>query len=164
MTSEVIPPVREGDATLRMLTAADLPLTLAWRNHPDSRAWFLSTAVLEPHQHELWFEAYQRREDDYVFIVEVDQTARAQVALYNISPAGAEFGRLLVDPDARGQGFSHRVIALCIRAAKERLALPKLTLEVKQDNVAALRAYDRAGFTEVRRDSQGIVHMEVRLT
>ena len=112
MTSEVIPPVREGDATLRMLTAADLPLTLAWRNHPDSRAWFLSTAVLEPRQHELWFEAYQRREDDYVFIVEVDQTARAQVALYNISPAGAEFGRLLVDPDGPSPWQGDRPVTL----------------------------------------------------
>lgn len=95
----------------------------------------------------------------------LDQTARAQVALYNISPAGRSSGGCWSIRTRAVGGFSHRVAsALCIRAAKERLALPKLTLEVKQDNVAALRAYDRAGFTEVRRDSQGIVHMEVRLT
>ncbi len=163
MTSAGMRPFVDGDASLRMLVDADLPQTLAWRNHADSRYWFLSTDEISEDQHRAWFSRYLARSDDYVFIMEVDGRPLAQVSLYGIAAGEAEFGRLLVDPDERGRGLAHRATQLCLRVAAEELALHRLVLEVKGDNEPALRAYHRAGFAERHRSPDGVVHMEIEL-
>jgi diamine N-acetyltransferase len=154
MTAEVLSPIVDGDAELRVLTAADLPLTLDWRNHPDSRPWFHSTAPITPDQHAAWFARYLERADDYVFVIEVAGEPVAQVALYDVADGTAEFGRLLVNPQARGRGISHRATQLCLRVADEVLGLTQTHLEVKRDNVRAIRAYEAAGFEAVE-DADG---------
>jgi RimJ/RimL family protein N-acetyltransferase len=155
MTAEVLSPIVDGDAELRMLTADDLPLTLAWRNHPDSRRWFHSTAPIAPDDHAAWFSRYLNRADDYVFVIEVAGEPVAQVALYDIANGTAEFGRMLVSPEARGRGISHRATKLCLRVADEVLGLSQTHLEVKRDNVRAIRAYEAAGFQAVQ-DADGL--------
>jgi len=164
MTQARISRVVEGDATLRMLSALDLPQTLAWRNHSDSRRWFHSTEVIAPEQHQSWFGNYLERDDDYMFIVELAGAARAQVAVYGIDRYDAMFGRLLVDPAVRGQGLGHRATLLCLRAAGDQLGLRRLVLEVKHDNAPARRAYERAGFVELGRDAAGVIQMQALLT
>ncbi|MBX3193959.1 MAG: GNAT family N-acetyltransferase [Microbacteriaceae bacterium] len=149
MTSASLAPVAGDRGVLRMLGEADLPLTLAWRNHPDSREWFHSSAVIAPEQHEAWYRGYLERDDDYVFVMEADGRPVAQAALYDIGSGSAEFGRLLVDPAARGAGHSHRVIALVLRVADEVMGLDELRLEVKTANARAIGAYERAGFSTV---------------
>lgn len=146
-----------------MLAEGDLPTTLAWRNHDESRRWFLSTDPITLHDHRAWFERYLQREDDFVFIVDVDDTPRAQVAIYNIVHETAEFGRLLVDPEWRGHGFGHLATTLALRAASEALGLRTLVLEVKRANTPALRAYQRVGFIESDRTDDDVVRMTVEL-
>jgi RimJ/RimL family protein N-acetyltransferase len=145
MSRAELVPVVDGDATLRMLTRSDLALTLAWRNHPSSRIWFHSTDEISFAGHRSWFERYLDRDDDHVFILERAQQAVAQVALYDIRDDSAEFGRLLVDPGARGRGHALRATLLCLRAA-DALRIRRLHLEVKADNAAAIRVYEHAGF------------------
>jgi RimJ/RimL family protein N-acetyltransferase len=146
MTSAELSPVVQDDAVLRLLIEADLPVTLGWRNHPESRGWFHSTGVISPDQHRQWFARYRERDDDYVFVLELAGTPVAQTALYDIAGGSAEFGRMLVDPDARGRGISHRAIALCLLVADGPLDLRELHLEVKSANARAISAYERAGF------------------
>lgn len=146
MTKAVVAPLVDGETTIRPLERHDLPLTLAWRNHPESRAWFHSTELIAPEQHEAWFGKYCDRLDDFVFIVEISREPVAQVALYDIADGRAEFGRLLVDPGARGRGISHIATGLCLRIADEALMLDEVHLEVKRDNSRAIVAYERAGF------------------
>lgn len=147
MTSAVIDPLVGDGAVLRMLAPSDLASTLAWRNHDASRIWFHSTDPISEETHRAWFARYLENADDYVFILEVAGTPVAQAALYGIADGTAEFGRLLVDPDARGLGYSRRAIAMCLQAADDVLGLDHLHLEVKPDNVRAIRGYQAAGFT-----------------
>lgn len=146
MTSAILKPITADDAVLRMLGSADLPLTREWRNHAESRGSFHSTSVITPERHLAWYQAYLERDDDFVFVMEVDARPVAQAALYDVAGRAAEFGRLLVDPAARGAGLSHRVIGLCLRIADEAIGLDHLYLEVKPENARAIRAYERAGF------------------
>lgn len=147
MTRRGLPTITEGGLTLRPLRAEDLALTRAWRNHADSRRWFNSTDEVTEEGHLAWFQSYLERHNDFVFITEADGTPIAQSALYDIADGEAEFGRLLVSPDARGRGYAHAVTALTLRCADEQLGLERVRLEVKPDNVRAIAAYVRAGFT-----------------
>jgi RimJ/RimL family protein N-acetyltransferase len=131
---------------LRPLGREDLDMTRAWRNHPDSRRWFNTTAELSEEGHRAWFASYEQRDNDYVFITEIDGVPVAQSALYDVNGSAGEFGRLLVSPEARGNGLSHIVIGLTLRCADEILGLEALRLEVKADNDRAISAYQRAGF------------------
>jgi RimJ/RimL family protein N-acetyltransferase len=81
-----------------------------------------------------------------MFILEASGRAAAQVSLYDAAGGSAEFGRLLVDPAQRGRGLSHRAIALCLHIADDVLRLAEVHLEVKGDNLRAIRAYEAAGF------------------
>jgi RimJ/RimL family protein N-acetyltransferase len=146
VTSATIAAIVDGDATLRMLAEADLPTTMAWRNHPESRRWFHSTAEVSTEQHAEWFRRYLERDDDYVFVLEIGGAPVAQVSLYDVRGGTAEFGRLLVDPAARGRGISHTAVALCLRVADGVLDLSETHLEVKPDNTRAIAAYETAGF------------------
>lgn len=146
MTRAQIVALTEGSATLRSLSAGDLPLTLAWRNHPASRRWFHSSNEIALADHIAWFERYLERDDDTVFVLTIDGVPAAQVSLYDIADGSAEFGRLLVDPDARGRGAGRLACRLCLRVADEVLRLDDLRLEVKADNASAIRIYLELGF------------------
>lgn len=142
-------PLTDGAGTLRSLRESDLPTTLAWRNDEASRHWFHSNDRVAWSDHAAWFQRYRLRADDHVFILEIGGEPVAQVSLYDIADGSAEFGRLLVDPQARGRGAGLLASALCVQAADEVLELRSLHLEVKSHNDAAIRIYERLGFAVV---------------
>src|SRR5262245_28182771 len=94
---------------LRLLEAADLEMTLAWRNQDHIRRWFFYADVISWAMHTSWYEQYKTRDDDFVFIIEETRTLQkpvGQVALYHVDwvEKRAEYGRLLIGaPDARGK-------------------------------------------------------------
>ena len=165
MNPKSVEPVLAHGVTLRPLNEDDLPTTLAWRNHPDSRQWFLTTDEITWDQHRQWFENYLVKADDVVFVLDDGERLVAQVALYNLDDQSAEFGRLLVAPEARGQGLSHVAVELCLRVADEQLRLDNVVLEVRQDNARAIAAYERAGFVRddsARRAADTVVYVRRR--
>jgi diamine N-acetyltransferase len=144
---------------LRLLLAGDLPRTLAWRNQDHIRRWFFFSDPLTPEQHAAWFEQYQERDDDFVFIIEDVQGSRApvgQVAIYHIDwPARrAEFGRLMIgEPSAAGKGLARAATELVLRIAFEDLALDEVYLEVFANNAAAISIYEKSGFKLTDQDA-----------
>jgi diamine N-acetyltransferase len=144
---------------LRLLLAGDLPRTLAWRNQDHIRRWFFFSDPLTPEQHAAWFEQYQERDDDFVFIIEDVQGSGApvgQVAIYHIDwPARrAEFGRLMIgEPSAAGKGLARAATELVLRIAFEDLALDEVYLEVFANNAAAISIYEKSGFKLTDQDA-----------
>ncbi|MDO9452521.1 MAG: GNAT family N-acetyltransferase [Stagnimonas sp.] len=64
---------------------------------------------------------------------------------------GASFGRVysvVVSPEARGQGLGDRLIATAERAARAE-GRHRLRLEVRADNTAARRLYDKRRYRDV---------------
>ena len=156
-----------GPVLLRLLTEADLPMTLRWRNQDEIRRWFFYNKVLTLEQHQGWFEKYQGAEDDYVFIIEDAEAGCpvGQVSLYHIDwQAGqAEFGRLMVgEPSARGKGIGLAATRAALEVAAQ-LGLKKVYLEVLTDNTRAYAIYESAGFVLARTDDQSH-YMEVELS
>lgn len=161
MTSAAFAPIVDDNGELRLLEERDLPLTLSWRNHSDSRRWFHSAEIISDQQHRAWFQRYLERSDDYVFIFVNDELPVGQAAIYDIADGVATFGRVLVDPEQRRRGISHRLVAACLAAADTRLSIERLHLDVMLDNAAAIRVYEAAGFRidESREAPQGSIAM-----
>lgn len=168
MAKPELPPLRSQRVSLRLATADDLPTTLTWRNQPEVRRWFFHSSVIEPDQHVIWFEKYLQRDNDLLLIIEEIELLNrpvGQVSLYDIdySMQRAEFGRLLIgDLAARGLGLADVATAMVLRIAKEILLLEEIYLSVYANNDAAVRIYEKNGFT-VQSSEHGILHMSVSL-
>ena len=151
-----------GNATvqLRLLTSADLELTLGWRNRDDARIWFKNSGILTLDKHRAWFEQYAERDDDFIFVVEADRKPVGQASVYRVDWRGgtAEVGRFLAAPEARGRGYIGQACAELVRFCAASLGLNSIYLEVKENNERAIRIYRRNGFEETNR-SEGIIEM-----
>lgn len=147
-----VAPLVNGRVRLRLLEEADLPMTLAWRNQDDVRRWFLTSGVISPEQHRLWYEQYKARDDDFVFIIEESETLKrpvGQASLYDVDwVAGrAEFGRLMIgDVEARGLGLAGLATRSLVDAALDAWNLNEVYLEVLETNALALAVYRACGF------------------
>ena len=142
-----------GDAfCLRLLCAEDLPMTLAWRNREDIRVQFIHSDIITWEQHLAWWQQYQAKNNDFVFIIEETQQLHrpvGQVSLYNIDleKREAEYGRLMIgDNEARGKGLARRATELLIAWAFDTLKLKRIHLEVFKNNTTAVNLYRQCGF------------------
>jgi RimJ/RimL family protein N-acetyltransferase len=157
MSKRFIEPLVDGRVRLRLLEERDLPLTLAWRNRDDIRRWFFKSDVIAPGQHRAWFDRYQQRDDDFVFIIEETETLLrpvGQIALYDVDWAGkrAEFGRLMIgDQAARRCGLARLATTVLVDDALTRWGLDEIYLQCVADNDRALAVYTACGFEETAR-------------
>lgn len=164
-TKRALPPVQNETIRLRLLSEADLPLTLAWRNQAEIRRWFFHSAELGWEQHRGWFEKYLARDDDFVFIIENLQTGQAvgQVALYHIDwqTCRAEYGRLMLgESAARGKGFARAATRLVCQLGFGTLDLAEIYLEVYEDNQKARAVYTACGF-QLNQVKDGVAYMSL---
>jgi len=70
----------------------------------------------------------------------------ALVLLFRSGSERARIYSLAVDPAARGRGVAAALLAAAEEAARNRRC-KQLTLEVRNDNAAARRLYEKAGFS-----------------
>lgn len=150
-----VAPYRYNDVELRLLKRDDLPMTLAWRNRYDVRMWFNTSDIIGEDQHQIWFERYLDKTNDFVFIVEVDGRPVGQVSIYAIDAASgsAEIGRFIAAPGEDGKGYMRAAIAGLIELAKWHFKLNRIYLEVFEHNERAIGLYQKLGFQKNKASS-----------
>lgn len=139
---------------LREVTPADSEDLYRWRMHPFSRPMFRSTRLVPFQAHEKFFAKYFSPENrDQWFVIEAEGQPVGAIALYDLSAEKleAEWGRLVVAPEARNRGIGSRALALLMQHARQ-IGLRRLRCEVALGNTPAERIYRNAGFTETARD------------
>ena len=165
MSKPYVSPILEDRIRLRLLAAEDLPLTLRWRNRDEVRRWFFHADKITSQQHLQWFEQYQERDDDFVFVIEdVRNNYRpvGQVALYHLDreKSIAEFGRLMIgEPDALGKGFARAATVSVLEFGFKQLDLDTIYLDVYSNNKNAISLYRYVGFVENDICDNGVVRM-----
>lgn len=168
MTKRTIQPIQDHLVRLRLLTEADLELTLKWRNQEHIRKWFFTSDILSEEQHRRWFQQYAQRDDDFVFIIELmDEDGFqpvGQVALYHIDwgTQRAEYGRIMIGEDsARGKGVGRAATGLILQIGFKVLNLQEIYLEVFAENAPARKVYEACGF-KIDTVNDNVVLMSVR--
>lgn len=137
----------------RPATSADSPLQLEWRNDPVARSASWDTEAVRQADHDTWFEAVLEDRDRTLLIVEDAKGAAGSVRL-DVEGVAARIS-VLVGPDRRGEGIGGQVVRqaseLCLAAHP---AVGSIRASVRPDNVASLRAFERAGFSPLHSDSR----------
>jgi diamine N-acetyltransferase len=155
-----IQPFGNADVRLRLITEADLEMTMSWRNRDDVRIWFKDSQPITGEQHRAWHSRYSTRDDDFVFVVEAHGSPVGQASVYGINWAesSGEIGRFVVAPEARGRGYIGLACTELLRFCGGTLNLKHLYLDVKENNYRAIKIYERNGFREQAK-AEGLIRM-----
>lgn len=131
-------------ASLRLMTEADLPQALAWRNHPEIRRHMYSQAEITPAEHAAWFKTTSVNPARVLLIFELDRVPQGYANFTLHEGKQAAWGFYLAPDVPKGTG---RLLGDAITDyAFDVLGLEKIWGEVLVDNVPSQRFHLRHGF------------------
>ncbi len=143
--------------SIRTLVQYDLPMVLAWRNHPDVRRFMFNQHEISLDEHRSWFEKTGQDSSRRLLIIEEAQHAIGYVQLSKVRPGGVADWGFYANPDApKGSGRKLGTIALAY--AFGPLQLHKVCGQAIQGNQASISFHKRLGFIQegVLREQQRI--------
>lgn len=130
---------------LRPLEERDLPLLLAWRNHPSVRMAMFRRSEITPAEHAAWFATLAQKTGRHLLIYEEGGVPLGHVNLtLQACPQVAEWGfyRAPEGPAGCGQRMGHAAINWAFGS----LSLHKIAAQVIADNPRSLAFHRKFGF------------------
>ena len=147
---------------LRPLEKRDIEKLRIWRNDKKNTKFLRQIPYITEESQNKWFENYLENEDEICFAIEECQELNRLVgslSLYNFNGNVAEFGKILIgDIEAHGRKIGYNATKTVLKIAFDVLKLKKVILEVYEDNLAAKKIYEKAGFVYqcvLREDNTG---------
>jgi UDP-4-amino-4,6-dideoxy-N-acetyl-beta-L-altrosamine N-acetyltransferase len=133
---------------LRVVTRADSPLLLRWRNRPEVVRFMYTDHVISTKEHAAWFERALTRDDAMYWII---TTGGSDVGLVNVSDIDRRHGTCswafyIAEESARGRGIGAFTEYTVINFVFDELKLRKLNCEVLATNQAVVAMHERFSF------------------
>lgn len=164
--------IKNQNVFLRPLGENDIELLRNWRNDKSNSKFLRQIPYITKEAQKQWFVNYLNNADEICFAIEECcelNRVVGSLSLYNFNGDTAEFGKILIgDIEAHGKQIGFNATVAALRIAFETLKLKKVVLEVYEENIAAKRIYEKAGFVckgVLREDDIGIaVEYEINNT
>jgi len=132
---------------LKKLCNEDMRDLFKWRNHPEVRKNSLNSEPILWQQHQAWFSNKINDSRSITYIAYYDDEKIGSIRfdekedLIKIS--------VMVNPDYFEQGFGSKIIRSGTeKFIKEKKINKPLIAEIKRDNIASIKAFQKAGFKE----------------
>lgn len=132
---------------LKIMCNKDMEDLFQWRNHPEVRKNSLNSELILWQQHQTWFNNKINDPKSITYIAFYCEKKIGSIRfdekedLVRIS--------VMVNPDYFGQGFGSKIIKLGSEKFIEEKKINKpLIAEIKKDNIASIKAFQKAGFKE----------------
>ena len=143
--------LKYGNVTLRPLNKQDIEKLRVWRNDPHNTKYLRELPYITGEMQEKWYERYIADEDELCFAIEETTSLFRMVgslSLYNFFNDTCSFGKILIgDSEAHGKSVGVNATKAAIKIAFDYLGIKAVVLSVYADNVAAVKTYEKAGFT-----------------
>lgn len=139
---------------LRPPERAEVPLYTRWMMNPALRE-YVTVRYISLALEETWFERIleamrHQPPTEMHFVIEVrdDSTPIGMCGLHRLDwvNRNAEFGIVIGEPDYWGKGYGTDATRTLVDIGFTWFALHRIYLRVIEDNIRAIRAYERAGF------------------
>lgn len=147
---------------LRAPEREDLPLFVAWLNDPQVRAGLMIDLPLSQVVEEGWFENMLKQPaEEHPLVIELRQEESwipiGNCGFHEISWRfhSAQVGIFIGEKSYWDKGIGTEVMLLLLRHGFETLNLNRIGLMVFENNLRAIRSYEKAGFTQEGRFRQG---------
>lgn len=143
--------------SIRTVDDDDLPMILAWRNHPDIRRFMFTRHEITLNEHRNWFAKASQDVTRSLLIVEDKQQPIGYVQFTQVVEGGvADWGFYTRPGAAKGTGSKLGIAALS--HAFGILQLHKVCGQAIENNYASIAFHKRMGFRQegLLRDQQSI--------
>lgn len=132
---------------IRPVKVDDLPLLLAWRNHPSVRQFMLTQHEITAEEHANWFTRASQDATRHLLLVEDALTPIGYVQFTPANSAGVNDWGFYAAPQApKGSGLKLGQVAL--HHAFDVLGLHKVCGQALATNVASIGFHQRLGFQQ----------------
>lgn len=132
---------------VRALTEDDLPIVLAWRNHPSIRSYMLTQHEISLQEHRKWFERVQHDKTRQQLIVRDGIEPIGFVQFNPVTPGGIADWGFYARPDAP-KGSGRKLGQAALEYAFKALGLHKVCGQAIESNAASIAFHQKLGFTE----------------
>ncbi len=132
---------------LRNLVASDKNTLFAWRNHHDIRKNFFNMDLISLDEHEKWFKAKSKDPNTTNYLAHCGEN---KIGLIRFEVKDdVIIASVMLNPDFLGKGYGAKVIRLGTeKFVTEKKPDKSIIAEIKKDNVASIKAFQKAGFRE----------------
>ena len=140
---------------LRPVEDSDTPLIVRWRNNERVRRNFIFQEPFTEEMHRNWLhtrvvsgdveqfmilEAVKRKPIGSVYLRDIDYNQKT-----------AEYGIFIGEDTEIGKGYGTIAGRMMLHIAFEKLGLEQIYLRVYEDNISAIRSYEKIGFVPMNR-------------
>ncbi len=139
-----------SNISIRDLSIEDTENILKWKNNKNVKKNFCIQEDLTREIHLNWYKNKIQTGEVKQFIIkdedlglEVGSTYLRDIDMKNKK---AELGIFIGEDNARGRGIGTKSVELTVKYGFEELKLHKIFLRVFSDNIAGIKAYEKAGF------------------
>lgn len=151
---------KSGLVYLRLMEGSDTEKIVEWRNNPRVRNNFIYQKPFTAEGHLNWIETQVKPGHVVQFIICENESGCAVGSVYfrdiDKDNAVAEYGIFIGEDDAVGKGYGTLAAQLALEYAFKELKLKSVFLRAFEDNISAIRSYDKAGF-KLLKDRQDMV-------
>lgn len=120
--------------------------TLDWRNSDNVNKFFQINKISNA-QHKKWLLALKNKPKKQIaFVIYYKQKPIGLTYFRNINAESCDWGIYIHAVSQRGKGIGQKTLFWAINYAKNILNISNINLEVKNDNIAAIRCYEKLGF------------------
>jgi RimJ/RimL family protein N-acetyltransferase len=146
---------------LRHVEREDLPHFVEWLNDPEVRQGLSMYLPISHAEEEKWFErvlSSSREEQPLVIEVQIGDAWKmiGNSGFFDLDSRNrsAELGIFIGDKACWNQGYGTEVMRLLLRIGFATLNLHRICLRVYEDNLRAVRCYEKVGFVHEGRQRQ----------
>lgn len=130
---------------MRMMQEHDLPMVLAWRNHPQVKRYMLTSHNISEQEHQAWFDRASQDKARALLIYECMGKPLGFVQFSGVfDDQGAPWG-FYVSPQAP-KGTGRALGEAAVYYGFSQLGVKKILGEVMPENEASKRFHERLGF------------------
>lgn len=142
-----------GKATLlRRPDRDDLPHFVRWLNNPETRRYLQAFQPMSLTEEEQWFDGLLKDTSraTYFYCIAARESGEliGNVGLKDVDTRcrSAELGIMIGDGANQNRGYGTDAMLTMLRFSFEELNLNRVMLRVHEDNVRAIRVYEKVGF------------------
>jgi RimJ/RimL family protein N-acetyltransferase len=137
---------------LRAIERGDIPILVGWFNDPEVRQHLILYEPLSREKEEHWFDALLDMKDRYFFIIEIQKGEQwasiGTVDLFRVDWKNrvVNFGITIGEKIYWGKGYGSDATCTALLFAFHELNLYRVEWEVFEENLRAIRCYEKIGF------------------
>ncbi|MEY4669663.1 MAG: hypothetical protein RL518_2362 [Pseudomonadota bacterium] len=156
------------EISIRDARIEDAEILLAWRNDPEARSMFVSQDQVSPEEHVTWLRETLERDDRVLLMGSLGDHALVGVVRFDIDRSRRKINvSININPAMRRMGLSSKLLEAAIASLKDRVKGPDagfaLEAQIRHENKASLRCFQRVGFTQAENDEH-FYYLRVSLT